>query len=153
VSAKSNTAKICSLKFQAVLPGTHIAPRRLVVWVRCLTQRTGEWRRAVDKSRDTRLNNPQREYLGFCFFIGACIKNNARQAMTGIMKLFLVVLVGFSALPFGSCKSEIDKAGKAVDETMDKAKEQTGRAMEKTGAAIKETGEKMQESGKAEKKE
>jgi hypothetical protein len=73
--------------------------------------------------------------------------------MTGIMKLFLAVLLGFSALPFGSCKSEIDKAGKAVDETMDKAKEQTGRAMEKTGAAIKETGEKMQESRKAEKKE
>ena len=72
--------------------------------------------------------------------------------MARITNLFLAALFGFSALPFASCKSEIDKAGKAANETMDKAKEQTGRAMEKTGAAIKEAGEKMQESGKAEKK-
>jgi len=61
-------------------------------------------------------------------------------------------LVGLSALPFGSCKSEVDKAGKPVNETMDKAKKQTGRAMEKTVAAIKEAGEKMQETGKTETK-
>ena len=67
--------------------------------------------------------------------------------MTRSTKLFLAALIGFSTLPFGSCKSEIDKAGKAVNETVDKAKEQTGRAMEKSGAAIKEAGEKMQESG------
>jgi hypothetical protein len=79
--------------------------------------------------------------------------------MTRITNLLLAALVGFSALAFGSCsksedgKGPMEKAGKAVDETMDKAKEQTGRAMEKTGAAIKEAGEKMQESGKAEKKE
>ena len=76
--------------------------------------------------------------------------------MTRITKLFLAALVGLSTLPFGSCKSEVDKAGKAVNETMDKAKDkakkQTGRAMEKTGAAIKEAGEKMQESGKTETK-
>ena len=72
--------------------------------------------------------------------------------MTRITKLFLAALVGLSALPFG-CKSEVDKASKAVGETMDEAKEQTGRAMDKTGAAIKEAGEKLQESGKAEKKE
>ncbi len=65
----------------------------------------------------------------------------------------IAALVGFSALPFGSCKSEVDKAGKTLDESMEKAKEQTGRAMEKAGQAIKETGEKMQESGKAEKKQ
>ena len=57
--------------------------------------------------------------------------------MTRITKLFLAALVGLSALPFGSCKSEVDKAGKPVNETMDKAKKQTGRAMEKTGTAIK----------------
>jgi hypothetical protein len=73
--------------------------------------------------------------------------------MTRIPNLFLAALIGFSALPFGSCKSEIDKAGKAVNESTEKAKEQTGRALEKTGAAIKEAGEKMQESGKAEKKQ
>ena len=70
--------------------------------------------------------------------------------MTRSTKLFLAALIGFSTLPFGSCKSEID--GKAVNETVDKAKEQTGRAMEKSGAAIKEAGEKMQESGETEMK-
>jgi osmotically-inducible protein OsmY len=59
--------------------------------------------------------------------------------------LFLGALLGLSAFPFVSCKSEIDKAGKAVDESMDKAKERTGEAMEKAGQAIKEAGEKMQE--------
>jgi hypothetical protein len=53
--------------------------------------------------------------------------------MKRITNLFLAALVGFSALPFGSCKSEIDKAGKAVNESTEKAKEQTGRAMEKAG--------------------
>jgi len=70
------------------------------------------------------------------------------KVMTRITKLFLASLVGFSALPFCSCKSEIDKAGKSVNETMDKAKEQMGRAMEKTGAALKEAGEEMQEAEK-----
>jgi hypothetical protein len=56
------------------------------------------------------------------------------------------------ALVFGSCgKSEDDKgpmerAGKAVDQAMEKAGEQTGRAMEKAGEAMKEAGEKMRES-------
>jgi len=72
--------------------------------------------------------------------------------MTRITKLFLAALVGLSALPFG-CKSELDKAGKALDESTKKAKEQTGRALEKAGQAIKETGEKMQESAKAEEKQ
>jgi osmotically-inducible protein OsmY len=63
--------------------------------------------------------------------------------------LFLGALLGLSAFPFVSCKSEIDKAGKAVDESMDKAKERTGEAMEKAGQAMKEAGEKMQDSGKA----
>ena len=72
---------------------------------------------------------------------------------------FLAALVAFSALALGSCsksedgKGPMEKAGKTLDESMEKAKEQTGRAMEKAGEAIKETGEKMQESGKAEKKE
>ena len=78
--------------------------------------------------------------------------------MTRTMKLFLAALIGFSALALGSCskseddKGPMEKAGKALDESMEKAKEQTGRAMEKTGAAIKEAGEKMQESGKAERR-
>jgi hypothetical protein len=73
--------------------------------------------------------------------------------MTGIRTLLLATLIGFSALPFASCKSEIDKAGKAVNESTEKAKEQTGRALEKAGQVIKEAGEKMQDSGKTEKKQ
>jgi osmotically-inducible protein OsmY len=69
--------------------------------------------------------------------------------MPRIPNLLLAALIGFSALPFGSCKSEIDKAGEAVNESTEKAKEQTGRALEKAGQAIKEAGEKMQDSGKA----
>ena len=53
--------------------------------------------------------------------------------MTRITNLFLAALVGFSALTFGSCTSKIDKAGKAANEAMDKAREQTGGAMEETG--------------------
>jgi hypothetical protein len=45
------------------------------------------------------------------------------------------------------------KAGKSLDVSMKKAKEQTGRAMEKAGESLKEAGEKMQESGKAEQKQ
>ena len=73
--------------------------------------------------------------------------------MKRITNLFLAALLGLCAFPFVSCKSEIDKAGKAGDKSMDKAKERTGQAMEKAGQAIKEAGEKLQESGKAEKKE
>jgi hypothetical protein len=75
--------------------------------------------------------------------------------MKRIKNLFIVALIGFSALAFGSCsksednKGPMEKAGKALDESMEKAKEQTGRAMEKAGEAIKEAGEKMQEGGKA----
>jgi osmotically-inducible protein OsmY len=69
--------------------------------------------------------------------------------MPRIPNLLLAALIGFSALPFGSCKSEIDKAGETVNESTEKAKEQTGRALEKAGQAIKEAGEKMQDSGKA----
>ncbi len=70
-----------------------------------------------------------------------------------IKNVFMASLIGLSALVFGSCsKSEDDrgpmeKAGKAVDQAVDKAQKQTGRAMEKTGEAIKEAGEKMRESG------
>ena len=78
--------------------------------------------------------------------------------MTRIRKLFPAVLVVSSVLAFGSCsksddnKGPMEKTGKALDESMEKAKEQTGRAMEKTGAAIKEAGQKMQETGKTETK-
>ena len=79
--------------------------------------------------------------------------------MKRIKNLFLAALVGLCSLAFGSCsksdddRGPMEKAGKALDESMEKAKEQTGRAMEKAGEAIKEAGEKMQKSGKAEQKQ
>jgi hypothetical protein len=79
--------------------------------------------------------------------------------MKRIKNLFLGALVGLCSLAFGSCsksdddRGPMEKAGKALDESMEKAKEQTGRAMEKAGDAIKETGEKMQESGKTKQNE
>ena len=79
--------------------------------------------------------------------------------MKRIESLFLAAVVGLCMLTFSSCsksdddRGPMEKAGKALDESMEKAKEQTGRAMEKAGEAIKDAGEKMQESGKAEKKQ
>jgi hypothetical protein len=72
--------------------------------------------------------------------------------MKSIQNTFIALLVVTCALTFGSCsKSEDDKgsmerAGKAVDEALDKAKEQTGKAMEKAGTAMKEAGDRMQQS-------
>ena len=71
--------------------------------------------------------------------------------MKPIKNLFLASLVGICVLALGSCgkseddKGPMEKAGKAVDQGLDKAKEQTGKAMEKTGEAIKEAGERMRE--------
>jgi hypothetical protein len=79
--------------------------------------------------------------------------------MKRIKNLFLAALVGLCMLALGSCsksdddRGPMEKAGKALDESMEKAKEQTGRAMEKAGEAIKEAGEKMQEGGKAKQNE
>jgi hypothetical protein len=79
--------------------------------------------------------------------------------MKRIENLFLAALVGLCMLTFSSCsksdddRGPMEKAGKALDESMEKAKEQTGRAMEKAGESLKEAGEKMQKSGKAEQKQ
>jgi hypothetical protein len=66
-----------------------------------------------------------------------------------ITNVFLAALIGFSVLPFGSCKSEIDTAGKAVNEPMDKAKNKRVEPWKKQ-ERLKEAGEKMQEGGKTE---
>jgi hypothetical protein len=73
--------------------------------------------------------------------------------MKHIKNIWLAGLIGLSALAFGACsKSEDDrgpmeKAGKAADQAMEKAKEQAGQAMEKAGEAMKKAGEKVRESG------
>ncbi len=79
--------------------------------------------------------------------------------MKRIKKVFLAALIGLCTLAFGSCsksdddRGPMEKAGKALDESLEKTKEQTGRAMEKAGESLKEAGEKMQENGKAEQKQ
>jgi len=79
--------------------------------------------------------------------------------MKTIKNLFVASLIGLFALTFGSCrKSEDDKgpmerAGKAADQAMEKAKEQTGQALEKAGEAMKEAGEKMREGGEKARKQ
>jgi hypothetical protein len=77
-----------------------------------------------------------------------------------IMKnLLMSLLIGMCALAFGSCrkseddKGPMEKAGKAIDQTMEKAGEQAGRAMERAGEAMKEAGEKMRESGEKARRE
>ena len=89
-------------------------------WVRFLTHND---RRVASRGRQKSgySFNTRAEYLGFCFLVFAsktrpAMVKEGYQGMTRIMKLFLAALVGFSALPFGSCKSEIDKAGKSVNE-------------------------------------
>ena len=73
--------------------------------------------------------------------------------MNTAKNIFLALLVATSGLAFSACsksddaKGPMEKAGQAVDDALDKAKERTGQAMEKAGEAIKETGEKMRESG------
>jgi hypothetical protein len=76
------------------------------------------------------------------------------------MKNFLIsLLIGTFALAFASCrkseddKGPMEKAGKAVDQAIEKAGEQAGRAMEKAGEAMKEAGEKMRESGEKARRE
>lgn len=81
------------------------------------------------------------------------------RQMKLIKNVCLALLIGLSALALGSCskseddKGAMEKAGKAVDQAMEKAKEQTGQAMEKAGETMKEAGKRMRESGEKARKE
>jgi hypothetical protein len=76
-----------------------------------------------------------------------------------IKNVAMSLLIGICALAVGSCrkseddKGPMEKAGKAVDQAMEKAGEQAGRAMERAGEAMKEAGEKMRESGEKARRE
>jgi hypothetical protein len=73
--------------------------------------------------------------------------------MKTVKKIFLAMLLTLSGITFAACskpddnKGPMEKAGKAADEALEKAKERTGQAMEKAGETIKEAGEKMRGSG------
>ncbi|MGH7827663.1 MAG: hypothetical protein ACREQ7_21115 [Candidatus Binatia bacterium] len=74
--------------------------------------------------------------------------------MKHVKNVIVSSLIGICALALGSCgksdddKGPMEKAGKAVDQAVGKAKEQTGQAMEQAGEAMKEAGEKMREAEK-----
>jgi hypothetical protein len=78
--------------------------------------------------------------------------------MKTVKHILLVLLVALSWGGFAACsKSEDDKgsmerAGRTVDEAMNKAKEQTGQAMEKAGEAMRQAGERMRQGAEKEKK-
>ena len=71
--------------------------------------------------------------------------------MKSFNSIFLALLV--TVVAFAACsksddkKGPMEKAGQAVDQAVDKAKEKTGEVMEKAGEAMKEAGEKIRESG------
>jgi hypothetical protein len=73
--------------------------------------------------------------------------------MKTLKNILLTLLVALFGLAFGACsksednKGPMEKAGKAADEALSKAKEKTGQAIEKAGETIKEAGEKMRGSG------
>jgi hypothetical protein len=73
--------------------------------------------------------------------------------MNSVKKVLLSLLMAVSALTLVSCgksdddKGPMERAGRAVDQAMEKAKEETGRVMERAGEAIKDAGEKMRDSG------
>lgn len=79
--------------------------------------------------------------------------------MKTIKNLFVASLVGFFALAFTACskseedKGPMEKAGKAADQAMDKAKEQTGQALEKAGEAMRDAGQKIREGGEKARKQ
>ena len=69
-------------------------------------------------------------------------------------QIFIGILVTSMGISFGACsksdenKGSLEKAGRAADEALDKAKDKTGAAMEKAGESIKQAGEKMREGTK-----
>jgi hypothetical protein len=78
--------------------------------------------------------------------------------MKTVKRILLVLLVALSWSGFAACskseddKGSMEKAGRTVDEAMNKAKEQTGQAMEKAGEAMRQAGEKMRQGAEKEKK-
>jgi len=67
-----------------------------------------------------------------------------------IRNLSLEAVAVVFLMSFGACgkaeensKGPAEKAGAAIDQAVDRAKEQTGQAMEKAGDAIKDAGSKL----------
>ena len=75
--------------------------------------------------------------------------------MSSVKNIFLSALAASFLVSVAGCdktkeKNEgpAEKAGAAIDQAVDQAKEKAGEAMEKAGDAMKEAGEKAKEAGK-----
>jgi len=72
--------------------------------------------------------------------------------MKNFKNIFLGISVAAVLVSVGACdkakeQGPAEKAGAAIDQAVDQAKEKTGEAMEKAGDAMKEAGDKVKEAG------
>jgi hypothetical protein len=68
--------------------------------------------------------------------------------MSILKKIVLVLFSCMIIVSFTACKKEgpAERAGKKIDETVEKAREEMKESAEKAGDKIEEAGEKMEES-------
>jgi hypothetical protein len=72
--------------------------------------------------------------------------------MSHFKKILLGMLAAAFLMSAGACgkakeEGPAEKAGAAIDQAVDQAKEKAGEAMEKTGDVMKEAGDKVKEAG------
>jgi hypothetical protein len=66
-----------------------------------------------------------------------------RKLSLGAVAATFLMFVGACGKAEEDSKGPAEKAGAAIDQAVDRAKEQTGQAMEKAGDAIKDAGSKL----------
>ena len=71
-----------------------------------------------------------------------------RNLLLGAVTAAYLISVGACGKSDDKGKGPAERAGAAVDQAVDQAKEQTGRAMEKAGDALKEAGNKLKDTKK-----
>ncbi|KMY65897.1 hypothetical protein AAU61_19920 [Desulfocarbo indianensis] len=70
--------------------------------------------------------------------------------MRHLVKLLALALVLCLGMFLAGCKAEegpAEKAGKKVDQAMEKAADETGKAVEKAGEAVEKAGEAIKQEG------
>ncbi len=66
-----------------------------------------------------------------------------RNLSFGAVAAAFLMFVGACGKAEENSKGPAEKAGAAIDQAVDRAKEQTGQAMEKAGDAMKDAGSKL----------
>jgi len=66
-----------------------------------------------------------------------------RNLSLGAVAATFLMFVGACGKSEENSKGPAEKAGAAIDQAVDRAKEETGQAMEKAGDAIKDAGSKL----------